>query len=413
MHKLAMLYTLPTNRDAALALDARDPLASSRDAFALEEGLIYLDGHSLGPATHKALEAVRTTSEEAWAKGLIRSWNEAGWIEWPRTVAAKLAPMIGAEPDEVIITDSVSVNLFKLAAAALPLVEKKRILVHEDEFPTDQYIAQGLSTLTACELVTVTEETLEAELRRGGVLIKSLVNYRSAAIADTAALEAIAQASGAIIVWDLSHATGAAAMNVKAAGARLATGCTYKYLNGGPGAPAFLYASRDLIRDLHSPLSGWFGHAVPFAFEADYRPLETAARFAVGTPGILSLAALDGALDAFQGIDMDVVAAKARALGDMCLWWADRLDLPSLSPGAGQPRGGHVSLQHAEGYAIVQALIARGIIPDFRAPDAMRFGFGPLYTRFIDVWDAMTALEEILATRAWDRPEFKVKAAVT
>lgn len=409
-----MDHTLPTSRADAIALDKADPLGPKREAFTLPEGVNYLDGHSLGPATHAALSAVEAAAKEEWANGLIRSWNAAGWIDLPKTVAAKLAPLIGANPEDVIVTDSVSINLYKLAAAALPLAKAKTLIVEADEFPTDQYIAQGLSGLSGADFVRVESGQGAAKLAEiGGILIKSVVNYRTAVIADMAAHEAAASASGGLIVWDLSHATGCVALDLAGVGAKLATGCTYKYMNGGPGAPAFIYAEAKIAQRLSNPLSGWFGHAAPFAFEGNYRPIEGAARFAARTPGVLSLRALDASLDVFDGVSSHTLAAKARALGDLCLSRTHALSLPAISPDIGEVRGGHVSVLHEEGYAIVQALIARGIIPDFRAPDAIRFGFSPLYIGFADVWDAMDELADILDTRAWDRPEFKVKAAVT
>lgn len=408
-----MTYTLPTSRDAAIALDSSDPLASARATFHLPEGVTYLDGHSLGPATQAALQAVQDTATGAWANGLIRSWNDAGWIDLPKTVGAKLARLIGAAPDEVIVCDSVSVNLYKLAAAALPLSKSRRIIVEADEFPTDQYMAQGLCEMTGADFVRAESGQGAAALGQGGVLIKSVVNYRTATVADMAAHEAAAKAGGGVIVWDLSHTTGCVDFDLNAIGARLATGCTYKYLNGGPGAPAFVFASNSIADQLYSPLAGWFGHAAPFAFDEDYRPTTGAARFAAGTPGVLSLSALDAALDVFDGVSVTQLATKARALGDLCLWWGERLGLEPISPAIGEVRGGHVSLLHENGYPIVQALIARGIIPDFRAPDAMRFGFSPLYVSFTDVWDAMLALQDIIETREWDQDRFKVQGAVT
>ena len=408
-----MMTHPPTTRDAARQLDEQDPLADAGGRFELPQGLIYLDGHSLGPASQPALAAAEKTAREEWANGLIRSWNEADWINLPKTVGAKLARLIGADADDVVVCDSVSINLFKLAAAALECVETKRLLVEADEFPTDQYMAQGLSAQTGARFVRLGSGEAESALKGGGVLLKSVVNYRTAVIEDIARLEAIAAAHDSLIVWDLSHATGCVALDLMRDGARLATGCTYKYLNGGPGAPAFIYARRDLANQLRNPLPGWFGHADPFAFDGDYRPVDGAARFSAGTPSVLSLRALDGALDMFEGISIEQLALKARALGDLCTWWGERLGLESISPGIGVPRGGHVSLLHEEGYAIVQALIEQNIIPDFRAPDAMRFGFSPLYVTFTQVWDAMETLRDILQSRAWDQPKFKVKATVT
>lgn len=405
---------IPATREDCETLDRDDPLAAARAQFALPDGVIYLDGHSLGPATHAALERVRTTAHEEWARGLIRSWNDASWFELPRTVGAKLARLIGAKPNEVIVTDSVSVNLFKLATASLPLARGRVVIVEDSEFPTDQYVAEGIAGLTGAELLRVSSgEGANALARTGGVLIKSVVNYRTSLVEDIAAAEAIAASVGGVIVWDLSHATGVLDIQLNAHGAKLATGCTYKFLNGGPGAPSFVYARADVAMQMQSPVSGWFGHAAPFAFDSGYRALEGVGRFAAGTPGILSLSALDTALAAFDGISMGDVAAKARALGDLIAARTAALGLESISPLDGLRRGGHVSVRHPDGYAVTQALIARGIIPDFRAPDAIRFGVAPLYVRFVDVWDAMDQLADILATRAWDRPEYMRRSAVT
>lgn len=404
----------PTTRAECEALDRADPLAAKRAAFALPDGVIYLDGHSLGPATYAAMDRISSTARREWANGLIRSWNDAGWIDLPRTVGAKLARLIGAKADEVIVCDSVSVNLFKLAAAALPVAKARIVIVEESEFPTDQYMAEGLAEITGATLLRVeSEQGSKALAETAGVLIKSVVNYRTSLVVDVAEHERVAAQSGGVIVWDLSHATGVIALDFRADGARMATGCTYKFLNGGPGAPAFVYVRSGLAAELRSPISGWFGHAEPFAFASLYAPTEGVARFAAGTPGVLSLAALDAALSVFDGVEMRVLADKARALGDLVVARTTAIGLKSISPLDAKVRGGHVSVRHDEGYAVVQALIARGIIPDFRAPDVMRVGVAPLFVRFVDVWDAMDALSDVLDTRAWDTPSFKTRAAVT
>lgn len=409
-----VIHPPPLSRADCQALDASDPLRAVRETFALPDGVIYLDGHSLGPATRAALSRVEQAAREEWAEGLIRSWNKAGWIDLPRTTGAKIARLIGVDAGDVIIADSVSVNLFKLAAACLPLARSRTLIVEASEFPTDQYIAEGLAGIAGAGLMRVAEnEGLDALARTGGVLIRSVVNYRAGHVLDVAASERAAWAAGGFIVWDLSHATGVLDLKLAADGARIATGCTYKFLNGGPGAPAFVYVRGDLGEQLASPISGWFGHADPFAFEPGYVARPGVARFAAGTPGILSLSALDAALDAFEGHALSSLETKARALGELIIARADTLGLDVMSPREGMLRGGHVSLRHPQGYAIVQALIARGIIPDFRAPDAMRFGVAPLYVRFVDVWDAMDQLADILDTRAWDRPEFHARATVT
>ena len=412
-HKWQMAEAnIPTTRDECMALDRNDPLTPARKAFALPEGVIYLDGHSLGPATHAALARVEKAAREEWAGGLIRSWNDAGWIDLPRTVGAKLARLVGAKTEEVIVCDSVSVNLFKLASAALPLARSRTIVVEESEFPTDQYVAEGIAAGGTEKLLRVGEDG-GPEAMDGGVLIKSVVNYRTGRVADVRTHEQRATASGGLIVWDLSHATGVIDLKLGADGARLATGCTYKFVNGGPGAPAFVYVREDLASKLSSPIAGWFGHAEPFAFASGYAPKEGVARFAAGTPGVLSLSALDAAMDVFAGVETSALQRKARQLGDLIVARTAAMGLESISPGVGELRGGHVSVRHDEGYAVVQALIARGIIPDFRAPDAMRFGASPLIVRHVDVWDAMDQLADVLATCAWDKPEFRRRAAVT
>lgn len=413
-HKIRMRYPIPTSRDEAVELDRQDPLRDRRSQFVLEEGLIYLDGHSLGPAGQLALQSLDKTAQTAWSRGLIRSWNEAGWIDWPMALGDKIARLIGVCPGEVIVTDTVSVNLFKLAAAALPLAKSRVLIVERDEFPTDQYILEGLRRLSGVEMIRTEAGKGAARLAEtGGVLIKSAVNYKTAAIADIHSLEKTAHGSDGLIIWDLSHATGLLALDLTGSGARLAVGCTYKYLNGGPGAPAFVYAANAICDDLVSPLSGWMGHANPFAFDSQYVPQKGVARFACGTPPILSMAGLKGTLEAFDGVDLNQLAEKAQVLGDLCLSFGEEFGLNTVSPRIGAPRGGHVSLVHEEGYAIVQALIARNIIADFRAPDLMRFGVSPLYVRFQDVWDAMTSLGDILRTEAWNTPVFRTRAKVT
>jgi kynureninase len=408
----------PTSRRECEALDADDPLQHVREAFVLPEKTIYLDGHSLGPATHEAIRRVHHAAATEWGQGLIRSWNDAGggegWIDQPLHVGETIASLIGAEPDEVIITDSVSVNLFKLAAAAMDLAGTKTLLVEESEFPTDQYVAEGLAGIKGGKLKRAPEEQSIGVLgQETVVLIESVVNYRTALVADIAAHEEAAAKTGSVIVWDLSHAAGVLDLNLSEQGAWLAAGCTYKFLNGGPGAPAYLYVRGDLAEKLSNPIPGWMGHASPFAFDPGYAPRAGVARFAAGTPGILSLSALDGALNAFNGTDIRLVERKARALGDLVLARTTAMGLEAISPTDPATRGGHVSVRHPEGYAVVQALIARGVIADFRAPDCMRFGVSPLFLRHADVWDAMDALQDVLASKEWDNPEFRTRAAVT
>lgn len=405
---------IATTRNEALDLDARDPLADARDHFNLPDGITYLVGHSLGPPHSAALEKLSHCAADSWAKGLVGSWNSAGWFDLAAKLGGKLSGLIGADPSEVMVTDTVSVNLFKLAASALPLSQGTRqICVDAEEFPTDQYIAEAFADLTevTCRRVKPGED-FDA-LSKGGVYIKSAVNYRSGERVDMKAYEEKARDSGALIIWDLSHATGVIALDMKAAGAKLATGCTYKYLNGGPGAPSFLYADKNLLPKLHTPLPGWMGHAAPFEFDGQYKPREDAARFASGTPPILSLSALEGALEAFDGRDMKAIEVKAGALGDLCIARAENIGLEVMSPRDALKRGGHVSLKVKNGYPVTRALNAKGFQSDFRTPDTIRFGFSPLYLRYVDVWDLMESLAEILETKSWDAPEYHARSKVT
>jgi len=404
--------------DEAKQLDAADPLAFARERFALPEGVIYLDGNSLGALPAATAARLREVVERQWGGDLIASWNAHGWIDWPTRIAAKLAPVIGAKPSELLIADSTSVCLFKLlAAAARARPGRSTILTQQGNFPTDLYVAQGLAALLGLTLKAVApEQVLGAIDEDTAVVTLTHVDYRSAAIHDMAALNAAAHAAGALTVWDLSHSAGAIALDLDGTGADLAVGCGYKYLNGGPGAPAFVYVAERLQDELRPPLQGWFGHAEPFAFDDDYRPVSGIRRFLTGTPSILALAALDCGFDTFAGIAMADIEAKARALSQTFIDEVEArcgAEVSLASPRDPASRASHVVFAHAQGYVVMQALIARGVIGDFRAPDLMRFGFTPLYTRFADVVRAAEILADILATRAWDRPEFRERKAVT
>ncbi len=392
----------------AEALDAADPLRQFAAEFDLPEGVIYLDGNSLGPPPRAALARLSKTANEEWRQGLIRSWNDCGWIDLPLRAGAKIAKLIGAEADEVIVCDSVSVNLFKLASALMAQKPGRALAVEADEFPTDQYVLEGVASLTGATLHRLKSGE---STPTGSILIKSLVHYKSAEIAGMEAAEQSARDAGADIIWDFSHATGLVAFDVAKAGARFGVGCGYKFLNGGPGAPAFVYVGGGESARLSQPISGWMGHRAPFAFNIDYEPAAGVQRFAAGTPPILSLAALDAALDLFDGIDPRLVEQKSRALGDLLLAETKALGLAPLASPA--RRGGHVCLRSADGYAIMQALIARGVIGDFRAPDLMRFGFSPLFLSYADIWRAAAILADVLHTEEWRKPEFSRRGKVT
>ena len=405
-------------RDEALALDRADPLAERRDLFELEEGLIYLDGNSLGALP----KAVKGRLDEAvtgeWGRGLIRSWNTAGWIDLPSRVGARIAALIGAAPDEVIAADSTSVNLFKLAAGAMAMRPGRRVIFSEPgNFPTDLYILQGLARfLPDVELRLVEPGDLPDALDDSvALLLLTHVHYKTGATHDMTALTTWAHEVGALALWDLSHSAGALEVDLNGSNADLAVGCGYKYLNGGPGAPAFTYIARRHQAAFQSPLTGWMGHAQPFAFSDDYAPGQGMLRTLCGTPSVLGLTALDAALSAFDGVEMSAIRAKSRALGDLFLELvADRCPGFGVAcPRNAEHRGSQVSLTHPSGYPIVQALIARGVVGDFRAPDVLRFGFAPLYVRHVDVWDAVENLVQVMAHEEWRQDRFNQVAAVT
>ena len=404
--------------DEATKLDAADPLASARARFELPDGVIYLDGNSLGALPAAAAEALATTAERQWGEDLIASWNKHGWIDWPTRIAAKLAPIVGAKPSELLIADSTSVCLFKLLAAALRARPGKRtVLTQRRNFPTDLYVAQGLAEMLGLTLTAVpAEDVLAAIDGDTAVVTLTHVDYRSAAIHDMRAINDAAHAAGALTVWDLSHSAGAIELDLTGARSDLAVGCGYKYLNGGPGAPAFLYVAQALQGELQSPLQGWMGHAQPFAFDDDYRAAPGIRSFLTGTPSILALAALDAGLDTFDGIALRDLEAKSRALSQL---FVDEVEarcgreVTLASPRDPAKRASHVVFAHEQGYAVMQALIDRGVIGDFRAPDLMRFGFTPLYTRFEAVVRAAEILGDILTARAWDDPRFLERKKVT
>jgi kynureninase len=404
--------------DEAEPLDATDPLAFARDRFRLPDGIIYLDGNSLGALPVAAPAALANTAERQWGESLIASWNKHGWIDWPTTIAAKLAPIVGAKPNELLIADSTSVCLFKLLAAAVQARPGRHtILSQQANFPTDLYVAQGLADMLGLQLKAVPgEQVLGAIDHETAVVTVTHVDYRSAAVHDMRAINEAAQAAGALTIWDMSHSAGAIELDLDGSGCDLAVGCGYKYLNGGPGAPAFIYVAERLQSELTNPLQGWMGHAEPFAFVDDYRPVGGINRFLTGTPPILAMAALDAGIATFEGIAMSDVQTKSRKLSQL---FVDEVEtrcgseVRLASPRDPAQRGSHVVFAHPEGYAVMQALIARRVIGDFRAPDLMRFGFTPLYTRYADVVRAAEILADILKSREWDQLRFKTRAKVT
>ena len=404
--------------DEARQLDAADPLAFARERFLLPDGTIYLDGNSLGALPKATQSRVDELISEQWGTDLISSWNKHGWIDAPMRIAAKLAPIVGARPDELLIADSTSVCLFKLLAAAVRArPDRRTILVQEGNFPTDTYIAEGLAEMLGLELRRADPHNISESIDADTAVVSlSQVDYRSGAKVDMVAVNEAARAAGALVVWDLCHSAGAIEVDLNGSGCELAVGCGYKYLNGGPGAPAFLYVAEALRHRLQPPLQGWMGHAEPFAFEESYRPVGGIARFLTGTPSVIALAALDAGLDTFEGIAMADIEGKARALLRLFIDEVETRcgdEVLLFGPRDPSQRGSHVCFAHPEGYAVMQALIAGGVIGDFRAPDLMRFGFTPLYTTFEDAWRAADALADILATRQWDQSRFRERRKVT
>ena len=401
----------------ARMLDAADPLADRRALFDLPEGVIYLDGNSLGALPRAAPARIAQVTREEWGRDLIASWNRHGWIETPQRLGARIAPLIGAAPNDVIVADSTSANLFKLlAAACMAQPGRTTILSEPGNFPTDLYVAQGLAALLPGIAVRTVADVAAAIDGDTAVVLLTHTHYKSGRLLDMAAITAAAHAQGALMLWDLSHSVGAMPIDLAGCDVDLAIGCGYKYLNGGPGAPAFLFVAERHQAVLRSPLTGWMGHAEPFAFGDDYRPAAGMARFLCGTPPILAMAALECGLATFDGVDLHAVAAKSRALSDLFVALVeDRCGeaVTLISPRDAHARGSHVSFAHEDAYALCQALIERGVVGDFRAPEAVRFGFTPLYTRYEDVWRAAGILADILATRGWDRDGYRTRAAVT
>ncbi|PZO74775.1 MAG: kynureninase [Sphingomonas taxi] len=399
----------------ARALDATDPLAAYRDQFALPEGVIYLDGNSLGALPRATSAALADVATRQWGDRLIRSWNE-GWIDAPQRIGAKIAPLIGAAPDEVIIGDTTSTHLFKALVAALRSNPKRHTVVSEaGNFPTDLHIAEGaVACVPGARLNVVAREDLATALDEDtAVLLLTHVHYKTSDRFDMPAWTARAHDAGALMLWDLSHSVGAVPIDLNSANADLAVGCTYKYLNGGPGAPAFLYVAKRWQDALASPLSGWMGHAAPFAFEDAYRPAPGMKRWLAGTPAMLSTAALEAALDLWADVDQHAIATKSAQLFDILAAAGDTLGLECVSPRDPANRGSHISFRHPHAYALTQALIAQGVIGDFRDPDILRLGLTPLYLSHEDAWRAGDILREIVETEAWRDPVFSQRLAVT
>ncbi|MEO0871257.1 MAG: kynureninase [Pseudomonadota bacterium] len=407
--------------DKAREFDAADPLSAYRTRFHLPQGVIYLDGNSLGALPKATPEAMRCAIEEEWGEGLIRSWNDAGWFEIGSRVGAKIAPLIGAQPHEVIACDTVSANLYKLIAAALEMRRdrhggRKVILSEPGNFPTDVYMIQGLERQgLATRRLVERDDLIDALDDDVALLMLTHAHYKTGEVFDMAELTKAAHEAGALVLWDLSHSTGALPVDLNGVGADFATGCGYKYLCGGPGAPAFAFVAERHLLELKQPLTGWFGHARPFAFSDDYEPAPGIEQLQCGTSPVLGLTALEVGVDLIAKIGVDRLHAKSQALSEFFLECIDGhgLNLELVSPPDSAQRGSQLSFRHAQAYAICQALIARGVIGDFRDPDILRLGFAPAYLTFEDMAEAARHLAEVIDADEWQRSEFNQRATVT
>jgi kynureninase len=392
---------------------------ATKALFDLPPGLVYLDGNSLGPLAKGVAARVQRSIEAEWGAQLITAWNGAGWMDQPRRLGDRIGRLIGAAPGQVSVGDTLSIKIYQALAAALALRPTRRVILSDSgNFPTDLYMAEGLcrSLGPDYELRLVAPEAVEAALSpEVAVLMLTEVDYRTGRKHDMARLTSAAHEQGALTLWDLAHSAGAFPVDVTATGADFAAGCTYKYLNGGPGAPAFLYIAPAHAEAARPALSGWLGHAAPFAFDLSYQPAPGVQRMRIGTPAILQMAALDAALDIWDGVDLHALRAAALALGDRFIAGVEAAcpGLTLVTPRDHAQRGSQISFAHPEGYAIMQALIARGVIGDFRAPDILRFGLTPLYIGAAEIDRAIATLAEVMQKRAWDRPEYRARKAVT
>jgi kynureninase len=408
-------------RHSLAARDAADPLARLRDQFLLPDGMIYLDGNSLGALPRKTPQRVAEVVNVEWGQRLIASWLTSGWMQLPTRIGDKIGALIGAGAGQVIVADSTSINVFKTLSAALALRPARRVILSTpDNFPTDLYIAQGLiQQLGGRHELRLVDGDAIADHITDEVAVVTLthVNYKSGRMYDMPGITQCAHAHGALTMWDLAHSAGALPLALDAASVDLAVGCGYKYLNGGPGAPAFLYVAQRHQDAFSQPLSGWLGHAQPFAFDNQYVPAEGIGRYLCGTPPVLSMTALECGVDMLLDADMQRVREKSLALTDAFIELVQvrcaGFGLELATPLDHVLRGSQVSFHHQEGYAIMRALIAAGVVGDFRAPDIVRFGFTPLYVRYVDVWDAVEHLRLILSERRWEHEAYRVRAKVT
>ena len=415
------LFGTLVSREACVARDASDPIGALRDRFVIPEGVIYLDGNSLGPMPRAAVNIFNRTIEQEWGQDLIKSWNFAGWFDMPLRLGDRIGGLIGAAPGQTVVCDTTSINLYKTVHAAIGLRPERDVVIAEAAaFPTDLYIIEGAMASAGRpmqrRLVGADGPSVEALLdERVAVVVLSHVDYRTGALLDVAAITNKIHKAGALVVWDLCHSAGVIEFAFDRHAIDFAVGCTYKYLNGGPGSPAFVSVATVHQTAARHPLSGWWGHAAPFAFDRDFRPDAGIRRFLCGTPPIISLRGVDAALDALEGVDMAALRGKSLALTELFMTRISAL-LPGLdivTPREPSLRGSQVAIVFDHGYAVVQAMIERSVIGDFRAPDTMRFGFAPLYLRFADAWDAAEILAECVRAEVWRDPRYNQRLAVT
>ena len=409
------------SRDACIANDASDPIGALRDRFVIPDGVIYLDGNSLGPMPVMAATTLGRTIEQEWGQDLIKSWNSAGWFDMPLRLGDRVGALIGAAPGQTVVCDTTSINLYKAVHAAIGLRPDRDVVIAESAaFPTDLYIMEGAMASAGRpmqrRLVGADGPSIEALLdQRVAVVVLSHVDYRTGALPDISAITEQVHRAGALIIWDLCHSAGVIEIGFDRHAIDFAVGCTYKYLNGGPGSPAFVSVATAHQAAARHPLSGWWGHAAPFAFDRDFRPDAGIRRFLCGTPPIISLRGVDAALDALEGVEVASLREKSLALTDLFIARITALlpDLDIVTPRQRELRGSQVAIAFDHGYSVVQAMIERGVIGDFRAPDIMRFGFAPLYLRFADVWDAAEMLAACVRAEVWREPRYSQRLPVT
>ena len=410
-------------REDFIKLDTLDPIKKVREEFALPKDIIYFDGNSLGPLPKNTIKSLDSVIQREWGDGLVRSWNDENWINLPRNLGNQIAPLIGAKEGEVIVVDSTSVNLFKVLSSALMLNKNRKVIVSESgNFPSDLYILEGVNNMFGesyerC-LMDEGDEEIEKYIDSStAVVVLSHINYKTGRITDIKKITTFAHEKGALVVWDISHSVGVLPMNLHDLGVDFAVGCTYKHLNGGPGAPGFLFVHSSLIEKVSQPLTGWLGHIKPFDFEVEYKPANDINKFICGTPPIIAYKAIESGLEIFKDLSIIEIREKSTKLSEMFIQLMKQecteFGFTLFSPKNSEQRGSQISFLHENAYSIIQALISHGIIGDYREPNVMRFGISPLYMRFEDVWNAITCLREIMQTGQWQSEKFKNKNYVT